>query len=298
MSGYITIRNKRIYYEVHGDADLPVSLYLHGGPGVGSYDFIEQQAKELSKFMRVIAIDQRGVLRSDPIEDKESFGLLDLVEDCETIRKQLGIEKWGIIGHSIGGYLAVHYQLKYPEQVTYLLFECPTFDLGSSARSLITGAVQQYERLGKDGMIKECLIASKITDTKKVWEKCIEFLIDLGENKDNLYVHGEDKHFFDRLVEKSDIPEVNWKRAFNHQQKLYQEGKIFESLLTKLDSITCPMLLMKGKYDWVTGDDQLLSFTNGKSNRKVVVFNQSGHFPRVEEPKMYARTIKDFISVN
>ncbi len=121
MSGYITGENKNIYYEIHGGTHLPVFLYLHGGPGAGSYDFIEHQSQRLSKFMRIIAIDQRGVLRSDPIEDDGSFGIFDLIRDCETIREYLGIEKWGIIGHSFGGYLAVQYQLHYPERVTQLL---------------------------------------------------------------------------------------------------------------------------------------------------------------------------------
>ncbi|WP_077310106.1 alpha/beta fold hydrolase [Terribacillus halophilus] len=296
MSNYITVKNKKIYYEVHGDAHLPVCLYLHGGPGAGSYDFIEHQGQELSKFLKIIAIDQRGVLRSDPIKDEEPFGIHDLIDDCESIRDQLGIEKWGIIGHSVGGYLAVQYQLKYPEKVTYLLLECPTLDLGSSARSLIAGALQEYERLGKYEKINEYYAASSIRDTEKVWEKCIEVLIDLDEYKDNLYVHGEDKHFFDYLVENSGIPQENWERAYNHQQKLYQEGEIFESLLPQLDSVTCPMLLIKGEYDWVTSKNQLTAFANGQANRKIAMFSQSGHFPRFEEPEKYVRVIREFIT--
>ncbi|WP_053218660.1 alpha/beta fold hydrolase [Virgibacillus senegalensis] len=297
MSGYLTVKNKRIYYEIHGDAHLPVFLYLHGGPGAGSYDFLEHQGQRLSKFMRIIAIDQRGVLRSDRVDDEETFGLHDLIDDCEAIRKQLGVQKWGIIGHSFGGYVAVLYQLHYPENVTSLLLECPMFDLSSSARSLIKGAVQEYKRLGKEEMVKECLAATKLTVTEEVWDKCIEVLRDLGEYKDNLYVHGEDKHFFDHLVEKSGIPQENWERAANHQEKLYQEGKVFESLLPHLDSINCPMLLIKGEYDWVTSKEQLTAFKNGHSNRKLSIFKQSGHFPRFEEPELYARVIKEFISV-
>ncbi|MDL4842619.1 alpha/beta fold hydrolase [Aquibacillus rhizosphaerae] len=296
MNGHITVKHKNIYYKIHGENHLPVFLYLHGGPGAGSYDFIEHQGQRLSQFVRVIAIDQRGVLRSDPIGDEESFGIFDLIEDCESIREQLGIKKWGIIGHSFGGYLAVHYQLHYPEKVTQILLECPIFDLGSTARSLIIGANREYKRLGKHGMVEESLAASKITDPEETWEKCIEFLVDLGEYKDNLYVHGEEKHFFDDLAEKSGIPQENWERASNHQLKLYQEGKVFESLLPQLESVNCPMLLIKGKYDWVTADDQLAAFTNGQSNRKLYMFNHSGHFPRFEEPELYVKVIKEFIS--
>ncbi|MFD2923183.1 hypothetical protein [Halobacillus naozhouensis] len=109
-------------------------------------------------------------------------------------------------------------------------------------------------------------------------------------------LHGEEKHFFDHLAEKSGIPQENWERAGNHQKKLYQEGKVFESQLPQLDSINCPMLLMKDNYEWVTADDQLAAFANSQSNRKISIFNHSGQFPRFEEPELYVKVIKEFIS--
>lgn len=68
MKHYYNSRNKQIFYEDLGDSSLPVFLYLHGGPGTGSYDFMCVQGLRLSKFIRIIAIDQRGVLRSEEIE--------------------------------------------------------------------------------------------------------------------------------------------------------------------------------------------------------------------------------------
>ncbi|WP_164545588.1 alpha/beta fold hydrolase [Paenibacillus albus] len=52
MNGYASINGKRIYYEVYGNTNLPTFLYLHGGPGVGSYDFNVVQAQRLSQFIR------------------------------------------------------------------------------------------------------------------------------------------------------------------------------------------------------------------------------------------------------
>ncbi|MFD1675695.1 alpha/beta fold hydrolase [Alicyclobacillus fodiniaquatilis] len=75
--------------EIHGHADAPPLLYLHGGPGESCYEFMLHQTHRLSKKLRLIAIDQRGVWRSDAVEEDEPLSLQDLVEDCEALRKQL-----------------------------------------------------------------------------------------------------------------------------------------------------------------------------------------------------------------
>lgn len=297
MNGYITVNNnKKIYYGIYGESHLPVFLYLHGGPGAGSYDFEKLQSSRLSKFMRIIAIDQRGVLRSDSIKDDESFGILDLIEDCEVIREHLNVRKWGIIAHSFGGYIATKYLINHPKKITELILECPTFDLGSSARSLLQGASKEFKLLGDEKKACECLKAIKINDSKLVWEEFSELSNHLAEHRDNLYVHGEDKHFFDNIIENSNIPMEHWEKSMNHQMKIFQEGKVFESLLTDLKQITTPMLVIKGKYDLVTSDDQISVVDNGNRNHIVSIFKHSGHFPRFEEPELYAKKIHEFIS--
>jgi len=58
----ITLRGKRIYIEVSGPSDCPVLLYLHGGPGAGSYDFSLYHSNRLSHNLRLVMMDQYGVL--------------------------------------------------------------------------------------------------------------------------------------------------------------------------------------------------------------------------------------------
>ncbi|MFL1673527.1 alpha/beta fold hydrolase [Paenibacillus dendritiformis] len=85
MGELIPVRGKNLYVEHWGQAHQEALLYLHGGPGASCLDFSVYQAKELSKRIRVISMDQRGVLRSDPIEEDEPFGLDDLIRDCEVL---------------------------------------------------------------------------------------------------------------------------------------------------------------------------------------------------------------------
>ncbi len=65
------------------------------------------------------------------------FGLNDLIEDCEELKKVLQIEKWSIIGHSFGGYVALLYASIYPSSIEKIIFEGPTFNFALTSRALL-----------------------------------------------------------------------------------------------------------------------------------------------------------------
>jgi proline iminopeptidase len=228
----LLVRGKQLYVEVLGPVTAPAVLYLHGGPGTGAYDFTRHQGGRLSPVLRLVAMDQRGVLRSDPLGDTEAFGLEDLIEDCEAVRRALGIDRWAVIGHSFGGYLAVRYALKYPAAVTAVVLESPTLDLGSSARSLLRRAAAEYRALGRASEAEACVTAAAApTTSDQVWSEFTRLSNGLGPARNNLYVYGPDKGFFDALVAESPIPREWWRRQNLFQQRLYAEKRVFESLL-------------------------------------------------------------------
>ncbi len=297
MGEQVSVRGTQLWVDDLGDPERPAVLYLHGGPGSGCYDFVLHQGQRLAASVRLIAVDQRGVLRSDPLGGRP-LCLRDLVEDVEALRVQLGVAQWSLIGHSFGGYVGLLYAATYPGAIDRLVFENPTFDLASSARSLLRRAALEYGVLGNQENARKCLaIAYDDTlDDRAVWDGFSVLSQGLEGQRDNLYVYGPDKQFFQRLVRESRLGDEPWSRGADHQSALYEEGAVFEPLVSRFSQVTHPTLLIRGYYDAVFGLDQIHSYVKAKPDSKLLVADESGHFVHVEEPDLFATVVSNWVA--
>lgn len=288
------VRGKKLYVETYGSIENPPVLYLHGGPGEMCYDFSYHQAHRLQDFFRLIAIDQRGVGRSEKISQQEPFGLRDLIEDCEELRKMLQIEKWSVIGHSFGGFLALLYAVMYPQSIRKIIFEGPTFDFALSSRALLKKAGNLLKKYGKENQGNECIaIAESDANSVELLEAYIKLSGELEEQRMEIYNYVEDE------TDYSIYSEEEWEEFYDrsdiHFTRLKEEGEIHQSLLSKLKYVENPMLLTIGKYDVVTCETQIQAFNRDAQNGKVIVFEESGHTPHYEAADQFAKTVIDFL---
>ena len=63
----------------------------------------------------VITLDLRSHA-SSPMSPQPDFGLEHLVADLEALRAHLGIERWAVAGHSLGGMIGPAYALAFPDR--------------------------------------------------------------------------------------------------------------------------------------------------------------------------------------
>jgi len=98
-------------------------LLLHGKNFAANY--WEQTAKDLSAAgYRVIMPDQIGFGKSSkPTNIQYSFQLL--AQNTKAILDELNITKINVLGHSMGGMLAIRFALMYPELTEKLILEDP-----------------------------------------------------------------------------------------------------------------------------------------------------------------------------
>lgn len=108
-----------LYLDESGNPDgLPV-LFVHGGPG-GACDSSSRRFYDPEKY-RIITFDQRGCGRSIPHGELAENTSQDLIEDMESIREFLHIDKWVLFGGSWGSTLSLLYAQKYPDRVMAMI---------------------------------------------------------------------------------------------------------------------------------------------------------------------------------
>jgi proline iminopeptidase len=116
-TGYLPLSDGHVmYWEQVGNPQGKPVLFLHGGPGAGA-GAVHRRFFDPNVW-RVIIFDQRGSGRSRPLGELEANTTPHLVEDIETLRKFLGIERMLLFGGSWGSTLALAYAQAHPETVT------------------------------------------------------------------------------------------------------------------------------------------------------------------------------------
>lgn len=104
--------------ECGNPAGLPV-VFLHGGPGAGISPY-HRRFFDPARY-RIVLFDQRGAGQSTPHAELRDNTTWHLVADIETLRQQLGIERWVVFGGSWGSTLALAYAQTHPERVLGLV---------------------------------------------------------------------------------------------------------------------------------------------------------------------------------
>ena len=108
-----------LYVEESGNPNgLPV-VVLHGGPGAGSNP--DQRQFFDPAIYRIVLFDQRGAGRSVPHAELKNNTTAHLIQDIETIRQFLNIDRWVVFGGSWGATLALVYAQAHPEAVLGLI---------------------------------------------------------------------------------------------------------------------------------------------------------------------------------
>lgn len=278
------IRGTRLYVDQRGREDAPPLLFIHGGPGAGSYDFLAFQGDRLSRRFRLIAVDQRGVQQSDPLTGPVSEQ--DLIADFEALREQLGLEQWSILGHSYGGRLALRYAVAHPDAVTKVVFENPGWDMVLASDTLVGAALPLLPGL-------EAPPPHTGPATKAMWEERIAVIAQLGDRRMEIYTGPDARDL--QLPADTEISDEFHSRSGHFHDQITRSASFGEPVLQHLAELTQPALLIKGEYDPATSQQEIELFRSAVPNGTYYYAAGTGHFAHAEQPDLYAQLVTDFL---
>lgn len=116
----ITTRSTRIHASVHGERE-PALVFLHywGGSSRTWDDVI----RELAGAFRTVATDHRGWGESDA--PAHGYSIADLAGDAEDVIQALGLRRYVLVGHSMGGKVAQLLASRRPDGLAGVVLVAP-----------------------------------------------------------------------------------------------------------------------------------------------------------------------------
>ena len=119
-SKFVTANGLRIHYLDWGNDGAMPLIMLHGLRSYGrAWDPV---AREFADRYHIVALDQRG--RGDSGWSPEAaYYTDDYVSDLEEMVQQLGLKRFVLMGHSMGGANSIVYASRHPDQVAAAVIE-------------------------------------------------------------------------------------------------------------------------------------------------------------------------------
>jgi proline iminopeptidase len=288
----VKVAGGEVFVDERGSESSPPLLYAHGGPGQSCYDFMQAQGDRLSERLRVVGVDQRGVLRSDDLPKDRALTVDLLIEDFEAVRVGLGLDTWTVLGHSAGGGYALDYALSCPDSASAVIFDCPCWDADLTDRYRLPVAAERLRALGREDAAARCEAFAAQPERLTAADQTHVAMQELGEDYLRLFLHDPASiESYGRVQQESGFGQEDWSRGLSHRPLLED---MYRSRMDLLDRLTQPALLVHGRHDLVAPPAVIERFSS-TGNRSVHTFERSGHFAFHEEPEEYARVVTAWV---
>jgi proline iminopeptidase len=257
-------------------------LCLHGGPGMDSGYFFPDPGvwgpglRALAETYRVVTYDQRGCGGSGVPDVEQPLALSRHVDDVDRVRAALGLERPTILAHSFGCVLAILFALQNPDRLTRLVLigGAPTRGFMAGYRAAVAAELPPEDR----ARLTE--IQAGELDDEAMRER---FRLALP-----LYFHRR----LSAAERETLLATVQFSAAVN---RAVAAGLESYDLSPALPHIRVPALVVYGTFDRIVQPEYQLEFRGRLLTARFVAFQESGHFPFLEEPEPFARVLDYFV---
>lgn len=316
-SFYIPVKDSELFVRTTGNADGPLILYLHGGPGGFATLEHETYRKMLEDRFLVAYLDQRGCGRSAAAKDTSLLNMKQYLADLDVVidhlRDRYGKEKLNLLGESWGGTYGFLYLLKHPEKVQAmasiggvangpyayqnLIAKERSLAKAKLAEASDTVKIRQYRHiLSELDRIEASNFADFFADMQLIKHKFPKML-----DLDPYRVSPPNGPPSEKVLQRAQISMDSLLTFFPKAEivnKAFRSDPAYNNLnlLPQLSAIQLPVLVMQGAQDYSIGIDQgkLIYEALGSSEKELHIIEQAGHSPMAENREPSAEALRSF----
>ena len=273
-------------------------IYLHGGPGGVITDKNIQILSALSDDgYDVYWYDQIGSGQSDRLADISEYTAERHKQDLESIVQQIGAERVILIGQSWGAILATLFAADHPDQLEKIIFTSPgPIQPRRSELASVTPPDSMHLRAPYFSNAQGNEQSNNLRTHAMAWA-ARTFGINLAPDgeADEFATYLNQALNRSLVCDTAKVPQAVGGAGFYVQIMTMESLMQISDPRPKLKAVQCPVLVMKGQCDnqkWGFTKEYLDIFPNCQ----LVVISDAGHSIAVEQPELYIRTIRAFLT--
>ncbi len=256
------VQNKYDLHYVDAGRGEPV-LLIHGL--AGDHHAWDKQIDAWSRTHRVIAPDSRGAGKSTQVD--EPITLADMAQDFLELMTSLGIDRFQVVGRSMGGCIAQLMALEAPSRVSSMIW------MASCAR---------FDSLGQRRL--DC--HREILAMTGSWASWSKHAVNDFVSDDYFRRHPEEVKRIEALIAGTDrLPACYLRQS---------EAVVAHDELDRLAEIRCPVLVLSGAQDPLCGSLATRWMVDARPGTEWVEFAGS-HFFFLEEPEKFMKVTTDWL---
>jgi proline iminopeptidase len=276
----VDVGDTRLYVTERGSGDLALYV-LHGGPGLDHTEF-GSYLDPLGDLCRLLLVDERSTGRSEP-SAPDTWTIERQAADVEALAAAMEIERYAVLGHSFGAFLALQHAVDFPGRAAGTIVSSGIPD----ARYL--EGVQRELEVFEPVELREQVTASWAREAEAQTQDEVASLI--ADQMPFHFADPRDPRIGDLAAAMADAvygPEVLRAAATGDYGHIALEDR--------LGDVTHPVLVLAGRHDRSCPVAAAEAMAAGLPDAELIVFERSGHMTFVEENKAYLAAVRGFLS--
>lgn len=280
-----TLDGLRIAYHVAGAG--PVVFVHPGGPGA---EWSYLRMPEVEAFATVVYVEPVGTGASGSLPEGEGYVIERYVADVEGLREHLGLDRFVLLGHSHGGFVAQAYAIAHGDRLRGLILYGTSPTTGPEWQKDVEANLAWFK--DEPWFAEATAALAEETSAENDEQFTAIFRRELPLYFANWTARAAEFEPFRERVQLNVAPSHSATDPSSPSE--VGVAPVFE-VREQLASIKTPTLVIAGHKDFVCSERFGRLIHDRIAGSRLVVLQHSGHLGHVEEPKVFASAIGDFL---